>query len=249
MMVLTPGNGAAFQRRVSTGGTSTHTSGGAAAAPLWVKVARKGSTFSGYRSSDGVTWTLVGSDTISMATGALVGLAVTSHNNSLVCTATLDHVSLQTGSVTVHLGETNVLGSDDSGNANLLLAQEATLSQAATLESLSFYVTQAAGNLVLGVYDATGPGGGPGRKLAQTAGFTPTVGWNTAPVSVPVSLAAGTYWLAYLPSDNNLHFRVDRTSGKLAWYAYPYGTMATTFSTAPQTEAAHWSFYATLTAP
>jgi hypothetical protein len=129
------------------------------------------------------------------------------------------------------------------------LAQEAALGQAATLERLSFYVTQAAGNLVLGVYDATGPGGGPGRRLAETGGFTPVVGWNSAHVTTPISLAAGNYWLAYLPSDNNLHFRVDRTSGQIAWYSYPYGSMATMFSTAPQTQTAHWSFYATLTAP
>jgi len=249
MMVLTPGNGAAFQRRVSTGGTSTHTSGGAASAPLWVKVTRTGSTLSGYRSPDGLTWTLVGSDTVPMATSVFIGLAVTSHNNSLLCTATLDNVSIHSGSVTVHMGETSVLGADDSGNANLLLAQETTLGQAATLRSLSFYVTQAAGQLRLGVYDATGPGGGPGALKAQTAGFTPVVGWNTANVTTTVGLPAGNYWLAYLPSDNNLHFAVDRTSGKLAWYSYPFGTMATMFSTSPTVESAHWSFYATLTAP
>jgi hypothetical protein len=249
MMVLTPGNGAAFQRRVSTNGASTHTPGGAASAPLWVKVNRTGSTFSGYRSPDGLTWTLVGSDTISMANSAFIGLAVTSHNNSLVCTASLDNVSVHTSAVTVHMGETTVLSADDSGNANLLLAQAATLGQSATLESLSFYVTAASGKLRLGVYDATGPGGGPGAKKAETAEITPGLGWNTAAVTAPVALAAGSYWLAYLPSDNNLHFRADRGTGTIAYYPFAYGTMASTFSTSPTRATAHWSFYATLTVP
>jgi hypothetical protein len=144
------------------------------------------------------------------------------------------------------MGETNVLGSDDSGNANYLLAQQATLGQAGTLESLSFYVTQAAGSLVLGIYDASGPGNGPGTLIAQTAGFTPVVGWNTQNVA-PVTLSAGTYWLAYLPSDNNLHFAVDRTSGTNTWYVVSFGPMPATYSITPGTTTCHWSFYAILT--
>src|SRR5262249_15079876 len=70
---------------------------------------------------------------------------------------------------TVVIGEPNVLSQNDDGNANLLVAQQATLGQSATLQSLSFYVTTAAGSLILGVYDATGPGGGPGAKKAETA--------------------------------------------------------------------------------
>ena len=48
-------------------------------------------------------------------------------------------------------------GGNDSQNGNLLSAQVAKLSQAATIQSLSFYVTAASGNLILGIYDATGP--------------------------------------------------------------------------------------------
>ncbi|MEK7138619.1 MAG: hypothetical protein AAB799_00365, partial [Patescibacteria group bacterium] len=58
---------------------------------------------------------------------------------------------------TITIGETTILPADDSGNGNLLLAQSTTLSQTATIQSLSFYVTTAAGNLRLGIYDATGP--------------------------------------------------------------------------------------------
>jgi regulation of enolase protein 1 (concanavalin A-like superfamily) len=94
MMALTPGNGLAFQRRTATGGLTTNTSGLLVAAPYWVKLVRSGNTFSGYSSPDGIAWTLVGSDSIPMATNVLVGLALTSHNNTVLCAATLDNVSV-----------------------------------------------------------------------------------------------------------------------------------------------------------
>ncbi len=93
MMVLTPGNGLAFQRRLTTGGLTVSTGGPWVAAPYWVKLVRSGSTFTGYASSNGTSWTQVGSDTISMATNVYVGLALTAHNNSTLCTAVLDNVS------------------------------------------------------------------------------------------------------------------------------------------------------------
>jgi GH18 family chitinase/chitodextrinase len=148
---------------------------------------------------------------------------------------------------TITIGETNILDGDDSGNANLLLAQSAALSQTATLQSLSFYVTSAAGKLRLGVYDASGPGGGPGAKKAETAQITPVAGWNTANVITPVALSPGNYWLAYFPSHNGLGFRVTNASGIFAYSSLAYGAMPATFSTSPTTAAGHWSFYATLT--
>ena len=148
---------------------------------------------------------------------------------------------------TITMGETAILTVDDSGNADMLLAQQATLTDPATLKSLSFYVASADGTLILGVYDATGPGGGPGEKKAETAELTPIDGWNTAPVMTPVLLAAGTYWLAYAPSSNDLHFeRAGDDTGNIASFANPYGPMPQTFSTNPSTTTDHWSFYATL---
>jgi fibronectin type 3 domain-containing protein len=93
MMVLTPGNGLAFQRRITTGGLTTHTQGAVVAAPYWVKLVRSGNIFSGYSSPDGVAWTLVGSDTVTMSAGTYVGLPLTSHNTAALCTATFGNVS------------------------------------------------------------------------------------------------------------------------------------------------------------
>jgi hypothetical protein len=145
------------------------------------------------------------------------------------------------------LGETSILSIDDSGNANLLISQSATLSQMGTILSLSFYVTTAAGKLRLGVYDSSGPNGGPGVKKAETNEITPTTGWNTANVTTPVSLSPGTYWLAYLSNNNGLHFR-RAGSGTAKYYSYTYGSLPATFSSVHTTISDHWSFYATLDA-
>ena len=148
---------------------------------------------------------------------------------------------------TITIGETNILSVNDGGNGNLLVAQPATLSQTATIQSLSFYITTASGNLRLGIYDATGPGGRPGAKKAETASITPTTGWNTVNVITPVSLPAGTYWLAYLASSSSLGFKAERTGGNSRLYPYTFGTMPATFSTTAGPSAWRWSLYATLT--
>src|SRR5262249_12313609 len=125
-------------------------------------------------------------------------------------------------------------------------------SEAATLQSLRFNVTTAAGQLRMGVYDATGPGGNPGAKKAETAAVTPVVGWNTANVTQQVALQPGKYWIAFLPSSNSLRTRHagDGTFARLT--GVTFGTLPTTFSTsdggAPITGADHWSFYAILAA-
>jgi hypothetical protein len=152
------------------------------------------------------------------------------------CLMAASYVLVSLGSAqAVTIGETAVLPWGDTQNGNLLLAQSATLAQAATIQSLSFYVTAASGNLILGIYDATGPHGGPGALKASTASFTPKTGWNTAKVATPVSLAAGTYWLAYLPSNNNLSFlKTDGSSGNnCVYYSYNFGSPPSRFSSSP----------------
>lgn len=150
-----------------------------------------------------------------------------------------------TAASSITIGETQVLGGWDNGNGNLLVAQQASLGQTATIVSMSFYVTTAGGSLRMGIYDATGPNGGPGQLKAQTASFTPKSGWNTANVTSSVLLPAGTYWLAYLPSSNSLGF-VNTLTGSASYYSYTYGALPSVFSTSPNSLAVHWSFYATL---
>jgi len=93
MTALTPGNGAAFQRRTTLDGPSAHTSGGAAAAPCWVRLVRQGNHFSGYRSADGSAWSWIGTATIAAGPFVHAGLAVTSHSDGTLCAAQFDNVS------------------------------------------------------------------------------------------------------------------------------------------------------------
>jgi len=92
-MHMTALNGAENLWRTATGGNVTGTSTGGLSAPYWVRITRAGSQFISYRSPDGVTWTPMSTNTISMANSAYIGLFVCSHNNSALCTATFSNVT------------------------------------------------------------------------------------------------------------------------------------------------------------
>src|SRR5581483_6630046 len=92
-VLLTPTNGVAMEVRLTTGATSLNLSGwikGPVPA-TWVKLVRSGSTFTGYYSADGSTWTQVASTNVTMAASATAGLAVTAHDNTSLNTATIDN--------------------------------------------------------------------------------------------------------------------------------------------------------------
>ena len=174
-------------------------------------------------------------------------------NYSITCTgaggtspAASATVTVTTSGGTITIGDTNIESVNDGGNGNLLLAQQATLGQTATIQSLSFYVRTTGGNLRLGIYDATGSGGSPGALKATTNSFTPTTGWNTQNVVTPVSLPAGTYWLAYFPSSNNLGFQNIIGTGQEVHVSRTYGALPATFPATGGANPDQWSFYATL---
>lgn len=146
------------------------------------------------------------------------------------------------------MGRTAIFGEKDSGNAGLLLAQNATLAQPGTIQSLSFYVGTSRGNLILGLYDASGPGGDPGNLIVQSAPFATKAGWNTATVPA-VALPAGNYWLAYSPSSSILAFRVERSNGRCPYANRAFGTLPAVFPKIVSNDMCNWSFYATLSVP
>jgi hypothetical protein len=149
---------------------------------------------------------------------------------------------------TIQIGETTILSADDNGNGTSLFAQQATLSQAATINSLSFYVTTVSGTLRLGIYDASGSGGAPGALRAQTPSFAATAGWNTASVITPVLLPPANYWLAYLPSSDGLGFKKQNDSGPcFVHYGFGTGPMPNAFPSHSSCSPTTWSFYASLT--
>jgi len=97
MTIVTPSNGVDLQYRLTAGGGAGMNPSAAGAPPVWVKLTRAGNTFSGAFSTDGSSWTSLGSVSITMGSSAFIGLCVTAHNNSAVTTAAIDSVSI-TGS-------------------------------------------------------------------------------------------------------------------------------------------------------
>jgi len=100
MMVVTPGSGISFQRRIATSSNSTDDTTGGITTPYWVKIERSlGGGFSAYSSADGSTWQKIGvSENIQMGTNVYIGLAVTAHNASETCQAVFTNVTT-TGNV------------------------------------------------------------------------------------------------------------------------------------------------------
>ena len=96
-IAVTPGSGVTWQSRLTAGaGTSWNQTSGLSA-PYWFKLVRSGTLFTGYRSPDAATWTQQGIMTNSMVPTVYVGLALTSHNNTNLGTATFDNVTVQPG--------------------------------------------------------------------------------------------------------------------------------------------------------
>jgi hypothetical protein len=91
----TPGNGVAMIVRTATGVAALDLGKKPATAPVWVRLHRSANTFTGYLSTDGVSWTLIATRDIGMTGGVTAGLAVTSKHESILNTSVFDQVSIQ----------------------------------------------------------------------------------------------------------------------------------------------------------
>jgi len=96
-VLLARNEGLQFFNRSSTGGpTDKSKNNSIKAAPYWIKLVRSGDNFSGFMSSDGTSWTQVGTTAnISMPAKIYAGLAVTAgnvHDCSRVVASTFDNV-------------------------------------------------------------------------------------------------------------------------------------------------------------
>jgi hypothetical protein len=98
IVLATPGTerGIAFQRRVFSYDVSHHTAGPALAPPVWLKLTRAGNTVSAfYRQNQTDSWTPVGQQTFNaLPSSVYIGLAVSSHVDGALATATFDHFTL-----------------------------------------------------------------------------------------------------------------------------------------------------------
>jgi hypothetical protein len=112
LMAVTPANGALFQYRTDPGGGSSTTAAPDQAAPLYVDIARAGTTVTGSYSTDLVNWTALGSVDIALGSTVYIGLAVTSHNDGVVGNAAFDTVTA-TGLIGPLAGTYNTLAIPD----------------------------------------------------------------------------------------------------------------------------------------
>jgi regulation of enolase protein 1 (concanavalin A-like superfamily) len=176
-MFTSVAKGHAFQRRPGTGMSSLHTAGGTGTAPVWVKLERRGSAVTAFRSSNGTSWTMIGSETLTLPTTFYVGLAVTSHNVSSSATATFTNVTVSSPSSTNTPPTVSLTGPAAGATyaAPATIAMTATASDTdGTVSRVEFY----AGATLVGT-DATSP-------YAAT--------WNNVP--------AGSYSLTAVAYDN-----------------------------------------------
>jgi hypothetical protein len=92
-----PGGGLEFMARPVSGAETTFIAGGRMLFPGWLKLVRHHDEFTGYRSTDGSQWVVVGRMMMPLNAASpayYAGLAVTSHNADLANTAVYDNVSL-----------------------------------------------------------------------------------------------------------------------------------------------------------
>ena len=91
---VTVAHGSSLTWRSATGGSSSYQAGPAGAAPRWVRLKRQGSTFMASGSSNGSTWTVFATATISMNQNVYVGLAVSAVNNAALNTSTYTNITI-----------------------------------------------------------------------------------------------------------------------------------------------------------
>jgi hypothetical protein len=122
MVVVTPGSGVAFQRRLVNNDVSVGTTQAGITAPHWVKLTRTGNVLTAQHSADGVTWVDVAgaagtttSDTVVMGGTIYIGVALTSHAANVACTAVFSDIKT-TGNVTGSWQQAEV-GVDHPGNS------------------------------------------------------------------------------------------------------------------------------------
>jgi len=83
-----------YQWRSASGNSTQYTYGPGGTAPIWLKLQRAGTQIQASRSSDGTTWTVIGTQSISMQSTIYAGLAVTSHNPAALATGVFSNVLL-----------------------------------------------------------------------------------------------------------------------------------------------------------
>jgi hypothetical protein len=215
-MFASAGKGYAFQRRLTTGAYTDNTAGRRDTPPGWVKLVRAGDLFTAYRSTDGVTWTKVGADTVPMVATVYVGLAVASHDRDDATTTTAVVDSFKLTAAAAANGSPSVsITSPATGTQVTLPTTVAIAANASDPESRMASVDFYAGSTLI-VRDTTAPysanwtpsGAGTyaltavahdadgGSSTSGTVSLTVNTATNKAPTVSLTSPLAGTSFTA-----------------------------------------------------
>ena len=95
-MGMTGSNAYRWVRRTTTGGSTSSSNSSTGTVPnTWVRLVRAGTTITAYKSTNGTSWTSVGStNNTTFATTCYIGLAVSSGSNTTLNTSQLSSVTV-----------------------------------------------------------------------------------------------------------------------------------------------------------
>ncbi len=190
-LVATPSNGVSLQWRNAAGGSSSTiqvagVGAPSASHPVWLKLVKNGSNYAGYYSLNGTSWTEVGSTVVTFSNAEyLAGLAVDSHNNGVLGTATFDNVSV-TASLPSGWTDADIGAPSPAG--------------AASCSASNVYTLTGGGADIYGTSDQfnyawqTLPG--DGTIIAQVTSQTNSNGWAKAGVMIRSSNSASSNFVA-----------------------------------------------------
>ena len=180
---LTERAGVRFLRRRTASGTTYATSGPAVSAPVWVRAVRQGTRVTAYSSTNGTSWTTIGSDTIELGTTAYVGIAVNSRKASERATSKVSSVTLS---------KQGGAGPLPSGQQNMDIGSPAL--QGSASYASGAYIVKAAG---IDIWDTSDqfhfvyqPVTGNVEVVARVASLGNTDRWSKAGVMIRESLTA-----------------------------------------------------------
>jgi regulation of enolase protein 1 (concanavalin A-like superfamily)/DNA-directed RNA polymerase subunit RPC12/RpoP len=96
LVFVSPAAGVAFQQRTAAASPASPVLNVPnLRAPYWIRLTRRGNTFTADNSADGTTWSPMNSTTIAMDGPFDAGLVVCSHKNGTLCQATFDHLTVK----------------------------------------------------------------------------------------------------------------------------------------------------------
>ncbi len=264
---VTPGHAVNMQYRSSTGGSAVQLAQVAGpVAPYWVRLVRSGSTFTGSTSPDGVTWTQVGQVSVTMASSALEGLAVTAHDNTQVNTSTFDNVTLSTPlpavatptfspgagsytspqSVTISTTTSGASiryttdGSTPGETAGTLYSGPVSIGSTTTLKAIAYESGMADSAVASAAYSFGGPGS---LAIAATSESGDDGGGHTVAATIDGNFS--TYWQSTTNGTSTAFVQYDLganhtvSSVEIAWYLG--NTRSTWFDVLTSTDGSSWT--------